>query len=86
MERITDRDTCAFAMRDEMLLDGLIGALIGDGITAPRGGGGGALVKWLRLAVTVYSPPMTGNRPELPGSYRGCEMVNPLVRTMRNRQ
>jgi hypothetical protein len=22
-------------------------------------------------AVTVYSPPMTGNRPELPGSYRG---------------
>jgi hypothetical protein len=31
------------------------------------------------LAVTVYSPPMTGNRPELPGCYRGFEMVNPVV-------
>jgi len=31
------------------------------------------------LAVTVYSPPMTGNRPELPGSYRGFEIVNPVV-------
>ena len=29
--------------------------------------------------VTVYSPPMTGNRPELPGSHRGFEMVNPVV-------
>ena len=33
----------------------------------------------LPKAVTVYSPPMTGNRPELPGSYRGFETVNPVV-------
>ena len=31
------------------------------------------------LAVTVYSPPMTGNRPKLPGSCRGFETVNPVV-------
>jgi hypothetical protein len=31
------------------------------------------------LAVTVYSPPMTGNRLELPGSYRGFEIVNQVV-------
>jgi hypothetical protein len=31
------------------------------------------------LAVTVYSPPMTGSRPELPGFNRGFEMVNPVV-------
>jgi len=31
------------------------------------------------LAVTVYSPPMTGNRPELPGSSRRFEIVNPVV-------
>jgi hypothetical protein len=33
----------------------------------------------VEVAVTVYSPPMTGNRPELPGSYRGFEVVNPVV-------
>jgi hypothetical protein len=32
-----------------------------------------------RLAVTVYSPPMTGNRPELSGSHWGFEIVNPVV-------
>ena len=31
------------------------------------------------LAVTVYSPPMTGNRPELPGSSRRFEIVNPVA-------
>jgi hypothetical protein len=31
------------------------------------------------LAVTVYSPPMTGNRPKLPGCHRGFETVNPVV-------
>ena len=31
------------------------------------------------LEVTAYSAPMTGNRPELPGSYRSFEMVNPVV-------
>jgi hypothetical protein len=31
------------------------------------------------LAVTVYSPPMTGKGPELPGSYRGLEIINPVV-------
>ena len=31
------------------------------------------------LAVTVYSPPMTGIRPELPGSHRSFEIVNPVV-------
>jgi hypothetical protein len=29
--------------------------------------------------VTVYSPPMTGNRPELPGYYRGFQKVNPVA-------
>jgi hypothetical protein len=31
------------------------------------------------LAVTVYSPPTIGNRPELPGSHRCFELVNPVV-------
>ena len=31
------------------------------------------------LVVTVYSPPMTGNRPELPGFYRTLDKVNPVV-------
>ena len=30
-------------------------------------------------AATVYSPLMTGNRPELPGCYRELEIVNPVV-------
>ena len=30
-------------------------------------------------AVTDYSPPMIGNGPELPCSYRGFEIVNPVV-------
>jgi hypothetical protein len=30
-------------------------------------------------AVTVYSPPMTRNRPELPGCHWGFETVNPVV-------
>jgi hypothetical protein len=31
------------------------------------------------LAVTVYSPPMSGNRPEFAGFYRGFGTVNPVV-------
>jgi hypothetical protein len=31
------------------------------------------------LAVTVYSPPMTRNRPEFAGFYRGFGAVNPVV-------
>ena len=31
------------------------------------------------LAVTVYSPPITGNRPEMSGSYPRFEIVNPVV-------
>jgi hypothetical protein len=38
------------------------------------------------LVVTVYSPLMTGNRSELPGSYRGVEIVNPVVAQQENRQ
>jgi hypothetical protein len=30
-------------------------------------------------AVTVYSPPMTRNRPKLPGCHRGFEIINPVV-------
>jgi hypothetical protein len=30
-------------------------------------------------AATVYSPLMTGNRPELPVCYRELEIVNPVV-------
>lgn len=46
-----------------------------------RDGGGGVLLDWSTAwpAVTVYSPPMTGNRPEWSGSYRRFEMVNPVV-------
>jgi hypothetical protein len=31
------------------------------------------------LAVTVYSPPMTGNRPEWTGSSRRSKIANPVV-------
>jgi hypothetical protein len=66
-----------------------IGAELGTRAWRAAGGWGSGSRLWRRrclggmvtggLAVTVYSPPMTGNRPELPGSYRGFEIVNQVV-------
>jgi len=50
---------------------------IGSGVAWRRRCLGGTLTGG--PAVTVYSPPMTRNQPELTGRYQEFEIVNPVV-------